>query len=154
MALEEQKKALGEVLEAEPFAVFAFAGKSGAPPYTSILFFAAVDGFRLVFGTTPDSFKGRYLSPGNGACAQIDNRGIGLANMSEFARVTVQGTLQRIEDPAETARLHEIYFAKLPNAKPFFQRPGVETWLLEPVHLVFSRGLGERLELDSSELGA
>ena len=55
---------------------------------------------------------------------------------------------------ADTDELLGVYFAKLPQAKAFFQRPGVETWVIAPTHLVFAKGLGERFELDFPEPAA
>ena len=149
MTREEQLEAILGVCRGESFAVFAFAGAAGGdPPYSAVMFFAETPDARLVFATSPGSMKGRYLEPGNGVCAQIDTRGVGLANMSQFARVTVQGRLRKIDAPAERAELLAIYFAKLPNAKAFVERPGIELFALEPRFAVCARGLFERFELD------
>lgn len=148
MTREEQIGAISAVLRAESFAVFSFAGAgAGDPPYSSVMFFAETSGARLVFGTSPGAMKGPYLSTGNGACAQIDTRAIGLENMSQFARVTVQGRLRRVDAEPERGQLVEAYVAKLPNARVFVARPGVEIYLLEPSHAVFARGLLERFEI-------
>jgi nitroimidazol reductase NimA-like FMN-containing flavoprotein (pyridoxamine 5'-phosphate oxidase superfamily) len=146
---DEQLEAILGVCRGESFAVFAFAGDGPAePPYSSVMFFAETSGARLVFATSPGSMKGRYLEPGNGICAQIDTRGVGLANMSQFARVTLQGRLRQVDEPAERAELLAIYLAKLPNAKVFVERPGVLIFALEPTFAVCARGLFERFELD------
>ena len=149
MTREQQLEAILGVCRGESFAVFAFAGAAGGdPPYSAVMFFAETPDARLLFATSPGALKGRYLDPGNGACAQIDTRGVGLVNMSQFARVTVQGRLRKVEAPAERAELLAIYFAKLPNAKAFVERPGVELFVLEPRFAVCARGLFERFELD------
>jgi nitroimidazol reductase NimA-like FMN-containing flavoprotein (pyridoxamine 5'-phosphate oxidase superfamily) len=149
MTRDEQLEAILSVCRGESFAVFAFAGDGRAdPPYSSVMFFAETAGARLVFATSPGAMKGRYLEPGNGICAQIDTRGVGLANMSQFARVTIQGRLHRVDDPAERAGLLALYLAKLPNAKVFVERPGVLLFALEPTFAVCARGLFERFELD------
>ena len=149
MTRDEQLEAILGVCRGESFAVFAFAGEAAAdPPYSSVMFFAETSAARLIFATSPGSMKGRYLEPGNGICAQIDTRGVGLANMSQFARVTLQGRLRRIDAPAERAELLAIYLAKLPNAKVFVDRPGVLVFALEPTFAVCARGLFERFELD------
>ena len=149
MTREEQLETILGVCRGESFAVFAFADeRAGEPPYSSVMFFAETADARLVFATSPGALKGRYLSAGNGACAQIDTRGVGLANMSQFARVTLQGRLRRIDARAERAELLAVYLAKLPNAKVFAERPGVLVFALEPTHAVCARGLFERFELD------
>ncbi len=149
MTREEQLEAIRGVLRGESFAVFSFAGaRVGDPPYSSVMFFAETAGLRLVFGTSPGAMKGPYLKTGNGACAQIDTRAAGLENMSRFARVTIQGRLRRVEQEPERGELIASYLAKLPNAKVFVARPGVEIHLLEPSYAVCARGLLERFELD------
>jgi nitroimidazol reductase NimA-like FMN-containing flavoprotein (pyridoxamine 5'-phosphate oxidase superfamily) len=148
---EEQLEAIRSVCRGESFAVFAFAGASaGAPPYSSVMFFAETAELRILFATSPGAVKGRYLEPGNGVCAQIDTRAVGLANMSQFARVTLQGRLRKIDAPAERAQLLAVYLAKLPNAKVFVERPGVEVFAIEPSFAVCARGLFERFELEFS----
>jgi nitroimidazol reductase NimA-like FMN-containing flavoprotein (pyridoxamine 5'-phosphate oxidase superfamily) len=149
MTREEQIETISVVFRAESFAVFSFAGlAAGDPPYSSVMFFAETPGMRLMFGTSPGAMKGPYLRTGNGACAQIDTRGAGLENVSKFTRVTVQGRLRRVEAEPELGQLLETYVTKLPNAKVFLGRPGVEIYLLEPTHLVCSSGLFERFELE------
>jgi nitroimidazol reductase NimA-like FMN-containing flavoprotein (pyridoxamine 5'-phosphate oxidase superfamily) len=146
---EEQIAAILGVCAGESFAVFAFAGDAaGAPPYSAVMFFAETRDLHLIFATSPGTMKGRHLSPGNGVCAQIDTRGVGLANMSQFARVTVQGRLRRAEPGPERDGLLSVYLAKLPNAKVFVDRPGIEVFRLEPTYAVCARGLFERFELD------
>ena len=149
MTREEQLETIATVLRGESFAVFSFAGVgAGDPPYSSVMFFAEWHGARLIFGTSAGTMKGQYLRTGNGACAQIDTRAAGLENMSQFARVTIQGRLRRIEQESERARALEAYAAKLPNAKVFVARPGVDIYLLEPSHAVCARGLLERFEIE------
>jgi len=149
MTREEQLEAISEVLRGESFAVFSFAGAgAGDPPYSAVMFFAETSGTRLIFGTSAGSMKGKYLASGNGACAQIDTRAVGLENMSRFARVTIQGRLRRIEQEPERTRAIDAYVAKLPNARVFVARPGVDIYLLEPSHAVCARGLVERFEID------
>ena len=149
MTREEQIAVIRGICSGETFAVFAFAGDAaGAPPYSAVMFFAETPELGLVFATSPGSMKGRHLQPGNGACAQIDTRGVGLENMSRFARVTVQGRLRRVDSGEERQRLVAGYLAKLPNAKVFVDRPGVEVYLLEPSFAVCARGLFERFELE------
>lgn len=149
MTREEQIAAILSVCKGESFAVFAFAGDAvSAPPYSAVMFFAETPELRLVFATSPGSMKGRHLSPGNGVCAQIDTRGVGLANMSQFARVTVQGRLRRFDPGPERDAIMAVYLAKLPNAKVFVERPGVEVFALEPSFAVCARGLFERFELE------
>jgi hypothetical protein len=92
--------------------------------------------------------KGPYLRTGNGACAQVDTRAAGLANMSQFARVTIQGRLRRVDAEPERAELIAAYLAKLRNAKVFVERPGVEIFLLEPSFAVCAQGMFERFEID------
>jgi nitroimidazol reductase NimA-like FMN-containing flavoprotein (pyridoxamine 5'-phosphate oxidase superfamily) len=148
MTREEQIEAISAVLRAESFAVFSFAGGAAAdPPYSAVMFFAETPGMRLMFGTTAGAMKGPYLSTGNGACAQIDTRAAGLENMSQFARVTVQGRLRRVDQEPERTQLVEAYVSKLPNAKVFVARPGVQIYLLEPSYAVCARGLFERFEI-------
>ena len=53
-----------------------------------------------------------------------------------------------MDAPSERAELLAVYLAKLPNAKVFVERPGVEVFLLEPSFAVCARGLFERFELD------
>jgi hypothetical protein len=112
------------------------------------MFFAETGKLCLAFGTSPGTVKGPYLKTGNGACAQIDTRAAGLENMSQFARVTIQGRLRRMDAEPERAEVVEAYLAKLPHAKVFVARPGVEIFLLEPSFAVFARGLFERFEID------
>jgi len=148
MTREEQLEVISGVLRGESFAVFSFAGAgAGDPPYSSVMFFAETSGTRLIFGTSAGTMKGPYLRTGNGACAQIDTRAAGLENMSQFARVTVQGRLRRIDQEPERAQAIDAYVAKLPNAKVFVARPGVDIYLLEPSHAVVARGLLERFEI-------
>lgn len=149
MTREEEIAAIRGVCAGESFAVFAFAGDAaGAPPYSAVMFFAETPELGLVFATSPGSMKGRHLHDGNGVCAQIDTRGVGLANMSQFARITVQGRLRRVDPGAERDELLAIYLAKLPNAKVFVDRPGIEVFLVEPSFAVCARGLFERFELE------
>lgn len=149
MTREEQLGAISEVLRTESFAVFSFAGAgAGDPPYSSVMFFAETGPARLAFGTSPGTVKGPYLRTGNGACAQVDTRAAGLENMSQFARVTIQGRLRRVDAEPERTQLVEAYVAKLPNAKVFVARPGVEIFLLEPRFAVCAKGLFERFEIE------
>lgn len=149
MTREEQLETIRAVLRGESFAVFSFAGpEAGEPPYSSVMFFAEADGAKLIFGTSPGSMKRRYLHSGNGACAQIDTRAMGIENMSRFARVTIQGRIRRIDSDPERTQVIDRYVAKLPDAKVFIARPGVEMYLLEPSHAVCARGLLERFEVD------
>ena len=151
MTREEQLAAILSICRGESFAVFAFAGETvSAPPYSAVMFFAETPELRLVFATSPGTMKGRHLLPGNGVCAQIDTRGVGLANMSQFSRVTVQGRLRRVEVGAEHEALMAVYLAKLPNAKVFVERPGIEVFVLDPSFAVCARGLFERFELELS----
>ncbi len=151
MTRDEQLEAVATVLRAESFAVFSFAGADASdPPYSSVMFFAETGPALLAFATSPGTVKGPYLRTGNGACAQVDTRAAGLANMSQFARVTIQGRLRRVDEPAERASVTAAYLAKLPNAGVFVSRPGVEIFLLEPSFLVCARGLFERFEIDLS----
>ena len=148
MTREEQLEAISGVLRGESFAVFSFAGAgAGDPPYSSVMFFAETAGTRLIFGTSAGTMKGPFLRSGNGACAQIDTRAVGLENMSQFARVTVQGRLRRIDQEPERAQAIDAYVAKLPNAKVFVVRPGVDIYVLEPSHAVCAVGLLERFEI-------
>ena len=149
MTREEQIAAIQAVFRGESFAVFAFAGAGPAdPPYSNVMFFAETPDTQLVFGTSPGATKGPYLRTGNGACAQIDTRAVGLENMSQFARVTVQGKLRLADRDPERAALLDAYLAKLPHAKGFMARPGVEIYVLEPSFVVFARGFFERFELE------
>jgi nitroimidazol reductase NimA-like FMN-containing flavoprotein (pyridoxamine 5'-phosphate oxidase superfamily) len=149
MTREEQIEAISAILRDESFAVFSFAGAAaGEPPYSAVMFFAETSGTRLIFGTSPGSMKGPYLRTGNGACAQIDTRGVGLENMTRFARVTVQGRLRRLDQEPERAQAIDAYVAKLPNAKVFVARPGIDVYVLEPSHAVCARGLLDRFEID------
>jgi len=148
MTREEQLEAISGVLRGESFAVFSFAGAGGGdPPYSSVMFFAETAGTRLIFGTSAGAMKGPYLRSGNGACAQIDTRSVGLENMSQFARVTVQGRLRRLDQEPERTQAIDAYVEKLPNAKLFVVRPGVDIYLLEPSYAVCARGLLERFEI-------
>jgi hypothetical protein len=148
MTREEQLGAIQSICRGETFAVFAFAGeRAGDPPYSAVMFFAETADLRLVFGTSPGSVKGPYLRDATGVCAQIDTRGVGLANMSQFARVTLQGRLRRVAPGPERDELLAIYLAKLPNAKVFLDRPGVEIFALEPERAVCARGFFEHFEL-------
>ncbi len=149
MTREEQIEAISGILRGESFAVFSFAGaEAGEPPYSSVMFFAETAPARLAFGTSPGTVKGPYLRTGNGACAQIDTRGVGLENMTQFARVTLQGRLRRLDQEPERSEAIDAYVAKLPNAKVFVVRPGVDIYMLEPSHGVCARGLLERFEID------
>ena len=149
MTREEQLEAIATVLRGESFAVFSFAGAgAGDPPYSAVMFFAETGPARLAFGTSPGTVKGPYLRTGNGACAQVDTRAAGLENMSQFARVTIQGRLRRVDEGPERTRLVEAYLAKLPNAKVFVERPGIEIFLLEPSFAVCAKGLFERFEIE------
>ncbi|MFI5317624.1 MAG: hypothetical protein ACHQ6T_18120, partial [Myxococcota bacterium] len=49
---------------------------------------------------------------------------------------------------ARRDELLAIYLAKLPNAKVFVDRPGIEVYLVEPSLAVCARGLFERFELE------
>jgi nitroimidazol reductase NimA-like FMN-containing flavoprotein (pyridoxamine 5'-phosphate oxidase superfamily) len=147
MTREEKLAAVREVLRGESFAVFAFAGAPGEPPYTSVMFFAETDDLEILFATSPGSFKVSYTRDGNGACAQFDTRGVGLENFAKFARVTLQGRIERLATPETTAEAHAIYLKKLPFAKPFL-RPGVLTFRLHPTRVVCARGFQERIELE------
>jgi nitroimidazol reductase NimA-like FMN-containing flavoprotein (pyridoxamine 5'-phosphate oxidase superfamily) len=148
MTREEQIAAIHEIFRGESFAVFAFAGAAAAdPPYSTVMFFAETPDTRLIFGTSPGATKGPYLRTGNGACAQIDTRAMGLENMSKFARVTVQGRLRLVDGEPERAAQIDAYVAKLPTARAYVARPGVEIYVLEPSFLVCARGLFERFEL-------
>jgi nitroimidazol reductase NimA-like FMN-containing flavoprotein (pyridoxamine 5'-phosphate oxidase superfamily) len=148
MTREEQLEAIATVLHAESFAVFSFAGAgAGDSPYSAVMFFAETGPARLAFATSPGTVKGPYLRSGTGACAQVDTRGVGLANMSQFARVTIQGRLRRVDDASERGKVVETYLAKLPNGGAFVSRPGVEIFLLEPSFAVCARGLFERFEI-------
>jgi nitroimidazol reductase NimA-like FMN-containing flavoprotein (pyridoxamine 5'-phosphate oxidase superfamily) len=145
---EELATILG-VCGGESFAVFAFAGDgAGDAPYSAVMFFAETRDLELIFATSPGSMKGRFLSPGNGVCAQIDTRGVGLEKMSQFARITVQGRLRPVPAGPERQALLATYLAKLPHAKVFVERPGVEVYTVRPQRAVCARGLFERFELD------
>jgi nitroimidazol reductase NimA-like FMN-containing flavoprotein (pyridoxamine 5'-phosphate oxidase superfamily) len=150
MSREEQLATALEVLGGENFAAFAFAGEGNAPPYTSVMFFAATPDLRVVFGTSEGSGKTAYARDGNGVCVQVDTRGVGVENMSAFARITLQGRLHLAREADEIAALHSVYFEKLPFAKPLMDRPGVLTFVVEPSRLVFARGFAERFDLDFS----
>lgn len=146
---EQQLETVREILSEERFAVFAFAGREAQdPPYSSVMFFAQTSDLELVFGTSPGTAKGDYLRTGNGACAQVDTRDQGLEHMARFVRIAVQGRLREVEPGPERERLHGIYFSKLPHAKPLMNRPGVLTYVVEPLRIVFARGMAERFELD------
>ena len=148
MTREEELRVVQGICQGESFAVFAFAGEGpGDPPYSSVMFFAQTPELSLIFATNPKSTKGQYLRPGNGACAQIDTRGVGLVNMAQFARVTVQGRVRPVA-PAEREALVAVYRTKLPNAKVFLELPGVELYRLDPDRAVCARGLFERFELE------
>src|SRR5258706_1321619 len=86
----------------------------------------------MIFATGPGPMKCRHLQNGTGVCAQIDTRGVGLANMSQFARVTLQGRLRRVDAGPERDELLTLYLAMLPNAKLFVERPCIEVFLVEP----------------------
>jgi nitroimidazol reductase NimA-like FMN-containing flavoprotein (pyridoxamine 5'-phosphate oxidase superfamily) len=139
--------AVREVLRGESFAVFAFAGPPGEPPYTSVMFFAETDDLDVVFATGAGSQKTSYARDGGGACAQFDTRGVGLDNFEKFARVTLQGRLEQLRTPEATAEAHALYVAKLPFAAKFL-RPGVLTYRLHPTRAVCARGFRERFELE------
>jgi len=147
MTRDEQIEAVRAVLRGEQFAVFAFAGAPGAAPYSAVMFCAETLDLELIFATSPGALKGQYLSSGNGACALLDTRGVGLANMAEFARVAVQGQIERVTDPDRLADLHEVYREKIPPAGAFLDREGVQTFRLIPSLIVYSRGFGERFEI-------
>jgi nitroimidazol reductase NimA-like FMN-containing flavoprotein (pyridoxamine 5'-phosphate oxidase superfamily) len=147
MTREEQLAAVREVLRGESFGVFAFAGAPGEPPYTSVMFFAETDRLEIVFATSPGSIKASYASDGNGACAQFDTRSVGLDNFAQFARVTLQGRLEKLATAEATADAHALYLKKLPFAKPFL-RPGILTYRLHPLRVVCARGFQERFELE------
>jgi nitroimidazol reductase NimA-like FMN-containing flavoprotein (pyridoxamine 5'-phosphate oxidase superfamily) len=151
MTREEQIEAILATLKRERFAVFAFAGEPGSPPYTTVMFFAELPDLGLLFATTPGPTKRPFARDGNGACAQFDTRGVGLDRMSEFERITARGYLQQVRDPDTLARHHGTYTEKLPFAKVFLDRPGVETYLLRPTHVVYARGFAERFELELPE---
>jgi nitroimidazol reductase NimA-like FMN-containing flavoprotein (pyridoxamine 5'-phosphate oxidase superfamily) len=146
--LPEQRDAVLSAFREEKFAVFAFAGGAGEPPYSTVMFFAERPDLSLVFATSPGPSKRPFARPGNGACAQIDNRAVGIDAFARFTRVTVQGYLERSESPAERDALHSLYAAKLPFAKVFLERPGVETFVLRPCRIVYARGFAERFELE------
>jgi len=149
VAREEELATILGICSGESFAVFAFAGdRSGDPPYSAVMFFAETPDLRLIFATSPGSMKGRFLHAGNGVCAQVDTRGVGLANMSQFGRVTIQGRLRIVPAGAEREELLGVYLQKLPNAKVFVDRPGIEVYALVPSHAVCAKGLFERFELD------
>ncbi|HTO54411.1 MAG TPA: hypothetical protein VMR50_13590 [Myxococcota bacterium] len=149
MTREEELATIRGVCAGETFAVFAFAGAgAGDAPYSAVMFFAETPELELIFATSPGSMKGRFLNPGNGVCAQIDTRGVGLEKMAQFARITVQGRLRVVPAGPERERLLACYFAKLPHAKVFVERPGVEVYAVEPTRAVCARGLFERFELD------
>ena len=147
MTREEALAAVSEVLRGESFAVFAFAGGTGEPPYTSVMFFAETDDLEIVFATSAGSLKASYARDGNGACAQFDTRGVGLDNIAKFARVTLQGRLEQLVTPEATAEAHALYVKKLPFAKAFL-RPGILTYRLHPARVVCARGFQERFELE------
>ncbi len=147
MDRDQQLEIVREVLRGQQFAVFAFSGGPGAPPSSAVMFCAETPDLELIFATSPGSLKGRYLKDGNGACAQLDTREVGLERMAEFARVTVQGRLRHLDGTARDDA-HAVYTAKIPEAAVFLDRPGVLTCRLEPSLSVFSRGFGERYELE------
>ena len=144
---DERIESVLAVMASESFAVFAFAGEAGEPPYSSVMFFAETPDLEVIFGTSPGAMKGRYLEPDNGCVVQVDTRGVGLENVSQFARITLQGRLELLDGEPREAAL-ATYAAKLPHAKVFLARPGVQIWRVRPLYLVFSRGFGERFELD------
>jgi nitroimidazol reductase NimA-like FMN-containing flavoprotein (pyridoxamine 5'-phosphate oxidase superfamily) len=147
MTREEQLAAVREVLRGESFAVFAFAGAPGEAPYTSVMFFAETDDLQIVFATGAGSLKATYARDGTGACAQFDTRGVGLDNFAKFARVTLQGRLEKLVTAEATAAAHAVYLKKLPFARAFL-RPGVLTYRLHPSRVVCARGFQERFELE------
>jgi hypothetical protein len=148
---EERIEVVRDVLSGESFAVFAFAGADREPPYTSVMYFAETPALEVVFTTSPGTHKAVYTGAGNGVCVQVDTRGVGLENMSRFARVTLQGRLERVGDPGEVADLHALYGAKLPNARVFLTNPKLLTFRVSPLQVVFARGFGEHFELEFSE---
>lgn len=148
---EEQIQQVLGVLAGESFAVFAFAGGGDAAPYTNVMFFAETPGAQLVFATSPGPLKGRYLRQDNGCCAQIDTRGVGLEQMSSFARVALQGRLQRVSAAGELEEHRALYARKLPQAAVLAGRPGIEIWRVVPSRIVFARGFAEHFELDFPE---
>lgn len=148
MSREEQLSRVRETLASERFAVFAFAGKDSAPPYTTVMFFAELPDLGIVFATHPGPSKGPFARDGNGACAQIDNRNVGLDRMAEFTRITLQGHLEQVPEGARRAELHRLYLAKLPFAGVFLDRPGIETFVLRPSRVICARGFAERFELE------
>ncbi len=147
MGREEKIQRIREVVSAEPFAVFAFAGTPGEPPYSSVMFCAETPELDLVFATSPGSIKTGYLQEGNGVCVQLDNRAVGHRQMERFARVTVQGRLRRVSGADELDELHALYRTKLPFAAVFLDRPGVLTYRVSPTRIVFSCGFTERIDL-------
>jgi nitroimidazol reductase NimA-like FMN-containing flavoprotein (pyridoxamine 5'-phosphate oxidase superfamily) len=145
---EKQIDSVREILRKERFAVFAFAGEPGEPPYANVMFFAETPDLGLVFGTHPGPSKRPFARPGNGVCAQVDTRAAGLEDMNRFDRVAVRGFLHRAEEVDEVAALQRLYLVKLPFAKPFLERPGVETFVVRPRRIICARGLGERFEVE------
>jgi hypothetical protein len=114
------------------------------------MFFAETPDLRVIFGTSEGSGKTVYARDGNGVCVQVDTRGVGVENMSAFARITLQGRLRLAREAEEIAALHSVYVEKLPFAKVFLDRPGVLTFVVEPLRLVFARGFAESFDLDFS----
>jgi len=148
---QDRIEAVRTVTREQPFAVFAFAGEAGAPPYGAIMFCAETEDLDLVFATNPASRKAAYLRDGNGAYAQLDTREVGPENMQDFARVGVQGRVHEVSDDAERARLHAVYTEKIPSAAVFLAQPGVVTWRLCPSRIVYARGFAPGFELEFPE---
>ncbi len=146
MSREEQLEAVRGILRGERFAVFAFAGEPGEPPYTVVMFFAETPGLEIVFATRAGSFKAGYARDGAAVCAQVDTRGVGLEQFAKFDRVAVQGRIALARERAEIEDLHALYVRKLPFAKALLG-PEVLTFRLRPTHVVCSRGFQERFEL-------
>lgn len=145
---EEQLDAVSKIMGLEHFAVFAFAGETGEPPYSVVMFFAEREGLEVIFGTVPGPSKGPYARDGNGVSVQIDTRGVGVENMAKFSRVSLRGYLRLLEEPDEIARAQSVYSRKLPFAKVFLDRPEVRMFVVQPLRVVCARGLGERFEIE------
>ena len=147
MTRQQQFDAVRAVLREQQFAVFAFAGESNAPPYSAVMFCAETADLDLIFATSGDSRKARYLRDGNGACALMDRRAAGLENPADFARVTVPGYVQQVH-AQERDDLQRTYAEKIPAAAVFLDRPGVATYRLRPTRIVYARGFVGGFELD------
>ena len=148
MTRDEQLEAVRGIMSAERFAVFAFAGETAEPPYSVVMFFAETHGLEVIFGTVPGPSKGPYARDRNGVSVQVDTRGVGVENMAEFSRVSVQGYLRLLEDPGEVARVQSVYTRKLPFAKVFLDRPQVRMFVVRPRRIICARGLADRFEIE------